>query len=374
MDSKRAKLQRLLTGIRKKFNGPPPPICPQIRAWAETTGLAEIIKIHAEDLHLERQLPAPDRGQLPEVFTAHRHYTIYDRALYRIPDACLRGVDGWITLPDGTVSWQTGWSHQQLTESQDYWRRHKGPIVRKSGNYFSLILYWALGYYHWFNDVLTLLYQNLELLPPDTRFIIPASAGPHYLKTLDLLGIHEGRRLAFDGTEVWKLENLWFAPPGAHPDNQTPGALQWLSRALTASLPAVEGDPDQRLYISRSLAASRAVANENEILPVLQAHGFRILHAERMPFIDQVEAFRRASFVIGPHGAGLMNLIFAPPGTRVLELFEPSEVRRCYWALCRELGHNYHFQLGSSGRRRGMEPDIVVDPSSLTRRLRGLFE
>jgi capsular polysaccharide biosynthesis protein len=99
---------------------------------------------------------------------------------------------------------------------------------------------------------------------------------------------------------------------------------------------------------------------------VLQAHGFRILHAERMPLIDQVEAFRRASFVIGPHGAGLMNLIFAPPGTRVLELFEPSEVRRCYWAHCRELGHNYHFQLGTPGPMRGSEPEIVVDSQALS--------
>jgi hypothetical protein len=372
MDSRRLKLQRLVTRIRKKLNGPPPPVCPQIRAWAQSTGLAETARVHAGDLELERTPPAPDRGFLPDVFTTHRRYTIYDRALYRIPGAAIRGVDGWITLPDGSVSWQSGWSTRQLEESGDYWRRWRGPVVRKPGNWFSLILYWGLGYYHWFNDVLTLLYQNLECLPEDTRFIIPAGARAHHLETLDLLGITADRRETFDGSAKWVLENLWFAPPGAHPDNQTPGALQWLASRLTRSLPAPDGPPDDRLYVSRALAASRAVANEEEILPVLKDHGFRILHSETMPFLEQVGAFRRAAVVCAPHGAGLTNLIFAPTGARVLEIFEPSEVRRCYWAMCRELGHDYHFLLGATGAMRGMEPDIVVDPRALSAALASL--
>jgi hypothetical protein len=373
MDSRRAKLKRLFTRIRRKLNSPHPSICPQIRAWAESSGSCEIIKIHAECLHLERKPPLPDRLQLPEVFTAHRTYTIYDRALYRISGASIRGVDGWITLPDGTMSWQSGWSQGQLCESEDYWLRRRKHVVQKTGNYFSLILYWGLGYYHWFNDVLTLLYQNLELLPSDTRFIISAGASSHHLQTLDLLGINGNRRLVFDGSQEWKLESLWLSPPAAHPDNQTPGALQWLRESLLATFSPLATLPDHRLYISRRFARSRAVTNEQELLPILQAYGFLVLHAEQMPFIEQVEIFRRASVVIGPHGAGLTNLIFAPKGTRVLEFFEPTEVRRCYWALCRELGHDYRFHLGGTGAQRGMEPDIILDPSALELALRNLL-
>ena len=48
-----------------------------------------------------------------------------------------------------------------------------------------------------------------------------------------------------------------------------------------------------------------------------------------------------AACVVGPHGAALTNFLWAPPGAAILEVFQASAVRRCYWSMCKTLGHRY---------------------------------
>ena len=46
----------------------------------------------------------------------------------------------------------------------------------------------------------------------------------------------------------------------------------------------------------------------------------------RWALLEQVDAFAAAQVVVAPHGAALGNLVFCPPGVRVLELFAPRDV------------------------------------------------
>jgi capsular polysaccharide biosynthesis protein len=221
--------------------------------------------------------------------------------------------------------------------------------------------------------VLSTLFENIELLPSDTRFIIPSDIEPHHLTALDLLGIGPNRRMIFDGSEVWKLENLWFQPPAVHPDDQTPGAMSWLGRTLSAAVATEATEKPLRLFISRRHARTRTVANEEELLPILDRHGFTPISTENLSLPDQIRLFRSAEAVIAPHGAGLTNLIYSPPGTSVLELFSTDTIRRCYWTLSHELGHPYRFLIGDPIIGRGHEPDIRVDPTRLIAHLESML-
>ena len=78
--------------------------------------------------------------------------------------------------------------------------------------------------------------------------------------------------------------------------------------------------PLSRIYVSRKLAVRRHLSNENEFLPLLQKHRFRIVYLEQMTIMQQVELFRKASHVIAAHGAGLTNVLFAPSDVRILEI------------------------------------------------------
>ena len=350
--------------VKKRVLGRPP-ICPQLRKWTVETGGAEIIQIHGEAAQLSRPLPQFVQKRMPRLFERNQTYPLYDRILYRIPQVKIRGKSGLLILPDGSVCHHNAWSLDHITGSPDYLTPWRGPVVHQKGNYVTLIFYWGLWYYHWFNDVLSTLHENLDLLPKDTLFILPAEAKAHHLASLDLLGIGPERRLLFDGSEMWVLENLWFQPPAVHPDDQTPGAMPWLGRTLSAGIARDETEKPLRLYISRRHVPTRVVVNEEELLPILQRHGFIVVATEKLSLAEQIRLFRNAEVIIGPHGSGLTNMIYAAPGTPVLELFSVENIRRHYWALAHECGLPYHFQTGKSVLGKLSDPDMRIDPAGV---------
>jgi hypothetical protein len=350
-----------------------PRICPQVYAWAKQNPQhVEIVREFWGPHRRQRKAPKGLSNQeIPKVFLDNLEYPLYEKTLFRIRGAKIRGADGLIFLPDGSVSHQTAWALEQIECCHAYQKKWRGPEIFKQGNYSSLILHWGLGYYHWFNDVLSTLHGTVELMPTDTVFLMPqgfknAYGGDFYMKSLNALGISSERVVEFDGCESWILENLWWQPPAVHPDDQTPGSLQWIGERISQSISVLESEKPQRIYVSRREPSARVICNEQELIVGLEGFGFRICLLEQMPFEEQVRLFRNAEVVVAPHGAGFTNLIFSKPGTRVVEIHAAGHERRCYWTLCEELGHGYRFYLGEPEfpGRRG-EPDIRVDIQDL---------
>jgi capsular polysaccharide biosynthesis protein len=79
----------------------------------------------------------------------------------------------------------------------------------------------------------------------------------------------------------------------------------------------------RRLYVSRADAAARRVVNEAEVMALLEPHGFETIVPGQLPYDAQIAAFKQASHVIAPHGAGLSHLVLCPPDAHVLEIFHP---------------------------------------------------
>ena len=350
-----------------------PPICPQIYAWAKANPQhADIVKEFWGPHQSRRELPQGlgSAQQIPERFSKHLEYPLYEKTLFRIKNVTMRGREGILLLPDGKVTHQTGWALDHVTETMAYKKKWRGPEIFKKGNYSTLILYWGLGYYHWFKDVLAMLHETLELIPKNTIFLMPKGfenfyLGDFYLKSLCALGVGKDRVVEFDGTESWMFENFWWQPPAVHCDDQTPGSMQWIGEKVSEAVPRLMDENPVRVYISRALPFARILVNEAELLPLLSEMGFQVCRLESMTFEEQVRLFRNAEVVVGPHGAGFTNLIFSKPGTRVVEIMAKGYERRCYWTLSAELGHDYRFYLGSPKfpERKG-EPDINLNINS----------
>ncbi len=99
---------------------------------------------------------------------------------------------------------------------------------------------------------------------------------------------------------------------------------------LPAVAPRLKGE---RLFISRAAARRRRVSNEPEVMAALAPMGFEALRLEELSWAEQVACFRRAKVIVAPHGAGLANLVFCAPGTRVVEGFNRSHVNDCFWQI-----------------------------------------
>ena len=95
-----------------------------------------------------------------------------------------------------------------------------------------------------------------------------------------------------------------------------------------------------------------------------------------MSLSAQIELFSKAEAVVAPHGAGLTNLVWCAPYTKVLEIFSPLYVNFCYWAIASVTQADYYYLLGNAEGvvndvydARYFLEDILVDPIALQKTL-----
>ena len=96
------------------------------------------------------------------------------------------------------------------------------------------------------------------------------------------------------------------------------------------------------------------------------------IELEELSLSAQIALFAGAEAVVAPHGAGLTNLIWCAPQTKVLEIFSPLYVNLCYWAIASVVDADYYYLLGSGegvvddvNDSRYFLEDISVDPAAL---------
>ena len=123
----------------------------------------------------------------------------------------------------------------------------------------------------------------------------------------------------------------WFYPAAAD--------VLALKTMIEARMPPPDVAPNRRLYISRQ--GRRRVVNEEALTGMLRQHGFEIIEDVPRSVVDQIELYRSASFVVGPHGASFANLLWCRPGTQLLELFAPNYQPEYFRYLTQVLGLQY---------------------------------
>ena len=126
---------------------------------------------------------------------------------------------------------------------------------------------------------------------------------------------------------------------------------------------ALDAEPDncfpKKIFISRQKVKRRNFVNEVEFSKNLAKQGYETVILEDFSFREQIALFLGLTHVVACHGAGLTNLIFSPPGVKVLEIF-PSAVEKATYemlSLCK--GHDYRCtRLNSSGLHADSEVPI----------------
>lgn len=77
-----------------------------------------------------------------------------------------------------------------------------------------------------------------------------------------------------------------------------------------------------------------------------------------------------AKVIISPHGAGLTNLVFCSPGTKLIEIFSPKYVNCLYWQISNFCDLQYYYLIGENYENNNSEqllwkPDIIVNIDKL---------
>nr|WP_285854233.1 glycosyltransferase family 61 protein [Paenibacillus elgii] len=122
---------------------------------------------------------------------------------------------------------------------------------------------------------------------------------------------------------------------------------------------------NEYIYISRENAKYRKVINEEEIINHLNKFGFKKVTLESMKVTQQVQLFSCAKFIIAPHGAGLTNLVFCKPGTKVIELFNPYYMPSYYWMISNHIHLNYFYLVNEAEQLNSASSDYKVNIDKL---------
>ena len=195
------------------------------------------------------------------------------------------------------------------------------------------------NYYHWMIDYLP------RLAAPEAAagwpLLVNDDLAEFQRASLSHLGISERalRRVAMPA--IIQTNEIIAPPIGSAQQRLRPGVAAWLRRAF---LPAdtARGGPS-RIYVSRRDSTVRRLVNEEEVIAALARLGFEIVVPGTMSVAEQARLFARAAIIVGPHGAGLTNVVFAPERAALIELgvwrrYRPSFMK----ALAASLGVGYH--------------------------------
>jgi hypothetical protein len=224
------------------------------------------------------------------------------------------------------------------------------------------------NYFHWLVEGMVSLYMLCKVREANSGIVLPAALGEAsklpYIESLKLLGFGD-IDLKFSDSPVVKLERAtWLTSPGDLLSDIPPHILLEFQSHMTASLAPVAGRT--RLYVERE--RERKVENADEVRNFLERAGFTTIRLEGMSFLEQLRLFASAEFVIGPHGAGLSNLLFTPPNARVIELTPNTEMRPFFWLISSKLGHEYGM-LPCETQYPSFNAELRVDIQKLARLL-----
>lgn len=203
------------------------------------------------------------------------------------------------------------------------------------------------NYFHWCTQALPVIFIGLNRQHSRVKsfFVLP-KLNKWQLESLELLGCTESMRYIVD-----KNDRQYYFKTVEFCDILTGSAAFSLSNVARHTYSALReavprGSHSRRkLYVSRTDASTRVMRNERELMDAIVKLGFEIVVPGNYSFSQQVDLFRSADFVVGPHGAGLTNIVFCDPDTVVYEILPEHYKNACfcnlaticrlrYWADC----------------------------------------
>lgn len=106
------------------------------------------------------------------------------------------------------------------------------------------------------------------------------------------------------------------------------------------------------LIVDRLPLSKRHIENVDELMKLIHnlneydnssqySVDVKVVHFEKMSFTEQVNSMQTANLIIGAHGAGLSNIIFAQVGTRLIEVHPFMYYAGPFYAVAEAFSLNY---------------------------------
>jgi len=195
------------------------------------------------------------------------------------------------------------------------------------------------NYYHWTVETLPQIryleeYESNHDI--EITYLVPGDSPSWLDETLELLGIPPSK-IEHASHDIYEIDTLVLPSFPLRSTND----FEWLRSSILENISTNE--PPQKstsnVYISRESAVERRVVNEREVVEALSPYGFESYRLEDNSVKENILLFHNADFVVGPHGAGLTDLIYCNNSV-IIELFG-SKYKEPYRRLADTCGIRY---------------------------------
>ncbi len=197
--------------------------------------------------------------------------------------------------------------------SQVHWQNVCPLVSRLDPNYF-----------HWMVESCGSLQgvaHYTEMTGIHLRILIRGGGNAYIRASLELLGFSDNLLEWPPDSEPGFVEGMIIPSLPGNRVACSPESLKWLRGTFLAAagVDAANMNAFRRIYIRRKPGGWRSVANDDAVAARLEGEGFEIARPEGLSLAEQIRLFAGAKIIVGMHGAGLTNLLFAPFAS-ILEL------------------------------------------------------
>ncbi|MBA2846978.1 hypothetical protein HNP88_001162 [Methanococcus maripaludis] len=253
--------------------------------------------------------------------------------------------------------------------------QHKNEITCENAIY--IVDNYSLEFFHWFGDIL----QKLEALDSNelkSSYTIIIPKNNYFPWVAETLKAYSIEPLVFEFDDIIKCKNIMAVPHVAPTGNYRPELIKKMQkRILNYYGLNLNTSGTKRIYISREKAPKRKVQNESELINLLKKYSFEIINMEDLNFEDQVKLSNDSEIMLSIHGAGLTNMCWMNPNSKVFELrLKDDSINNCYFSLASALNLDYYYilcdQVNSKCGTYGA--GFIVDLNKLEYELKKLFK
>jgi len=231
---------------------------------------------------------------------------------------------GWAILPPNHLVYESiafsRTTHQRKPDLLKFWRRQR---TRPFPKVVSLRDTGEENYFHFFNDILSKIFflRESKVAVDELPLIISGKLWdkPYFQYYFSRSPFLQSLHWIVQRDQYIHCDSVIFCKPLTH--------RRGLWEELVASVQIdVSAKGSRKIFLTRQKTRLRFIENSDEIETACREHGYEIVDADTLSPDQQVRLFSSVSHLVGIHGAGLTNMIFCPPGCRVLELFPPPDL------------------------------------------------
>ncbi len=232
------------------------------------------------------------------------------------------------------------------------------------------------NYFHWLIQAVPAIDWGLRSAKSKNVALMLPEMTPWQLAAVELLGYGDVPRVAMVPWHHFHFHTVTYSE---FLTATMPGGISLAARATfqrlrsAASSQAVRGAPI--IYVARTDAPRRVAINEQELIEALVAEGVHVVVPGSLKFVEQIALFSQAHAVLGPHGAGLANIVFCKPGTILYEMIPEHYPNFSFSRLAHGAGLHYWADMfPAHGEDSGHDRNWRIDIGIVKERLRGITE